>query len=121
DVDLHAVVVTGLPKKAYFGNEMLLFPAFVVLCQVWQEGFHERIAGINSVDCRGGVRQPTTIAARLSAGRPEPIAGIVASESRVAQPAHFIELMPGGTTDCTVGSRPEWTVDEFRETVAALG
>ena len=104
-----------LPEETNIRNKMSLLPAFVVLDEVWQKIRQEGIIAMDLIDGPGTVRQPCRIIPRLCSGGSEPVLQIVASNPRLSQPAGFVELMSGRTTDCTVGARPERPINEFRK------
>src|ERR1043165_9644999 len=64
--------------------------------------------------------KPGAIAARLCAGRPKPVTGVVLRIAPVAQPTDLVKLMPCRTTNRSISSRPERPVDEFRKRIPAL-
>src|SRR5262249_42081535 len=117
DVDLHAVVVARLPEHADVAYKVPLLPAGVVLNEVRKQVLREALVGVYEMDGPHGVGEPGAVATRLRALGAEPVAGVVACELRVPQPAHLVELMPRRTTDGAVGTRPERPVDELGERV----
>src|SRR5262249_41205440 len=101
-VQLHTVVVAGLPEEADFGFKEGFLPCLIVLHQIRQQRFHQRISRMHPMHGPDSVAEPAAITARLRAGSPEPIAGIVPRITRIAEPAHFVKLMTCRATDGSV-------------------
>ncbi len=67
-----------------------------------------------------GVPVPVAVAARLGAGRLEPVAGEVVDDSRILEPPDLIVLVAQRAADGSVRAGPERPVRELREHVAGF-
>ena len=104
DVELHPVIVPGLPEEADLGNKMPLLPPFIVPNQIGQEINQKRTIGMNLINGPDGIRQPGTVVAWLGSGGPEPVTSVISRNLRLPQPASLVELVASRTTDGTIGS-----------------
>ena len=134
DVELHAVVMADLPEELLRRHIVRLPPAFGVgfepRDQIGREHVPRRTAsgriepwgrGMHQMHGPDAVREPRAVVAGLGPLRIEPIAGVVAGDPGLPQPAGLIELMPGGAADRAVGARPSRPVEKLGKHVARVG
>ena len=121
DVELHPVIVAGLPEQSDFGDEVAALPPLVVAHQVGKQVDQERVVGMHQVHRPRAVGEPGAVIAGLRSRCAEPVAEIVAGNPGRSQPPGLIQLVSRRATDRPVGPRPERTVDEFGEGVPRVG
>src|SRR5947207_14538860 len=100
---------------------MLALPAFVILLHPRQQRLGKLGVSLDFVHTPDAIGNSAAIAARLRAGRFEPVARVILGVPSIGEPADFVEVMAGSAADRAITAGPEGAIHEFGVDVAGLG
>ena len=84
NIELHPIIMSGLPKQTHRSIEMPLLPTFVVRDQSIEQLTKMLWVWVNSIDGKNRVGQPCRVVPRLCSRRIDPIPRVVFSDCPTA-------------------------------------
>ena len=119
-VELHAVVMSCLPKQADFCVVVPLSPTLIVGDEPIEQPCHMDRVGMHRIDSQYRIGQPRRIVPRLSPRSFKPVSRIILGDPPLAQPTGLVKLMARRATDRSVSSRPERPIDKLGKQIPSI-